>query len=136
VFRPVDVGAEGDSLLGDFPQLRQGHHLEAAGIGQDRAVPPHEAVQAALFADPFRAGAQHQVIGVAEDDLRAGGGDRIRQHRLHRGGRADRHEGRGLDRAVGGGQASAPRRAVAGQDRKTEIAHPWFRSGSRRLASP
>ncbi len=41
------MGAEGHAVLVDLPQRREGHHLEAAGIGQDRAVPAHEAVQAA-----------------------------------------------------------------------------------------
>ena len=41
-------------------------------VGQDRAVPAHEAVQAAEPRDALGAGPQHQVIGVAEHDVGAG----------------------------------------------------------------
>jgi hypothetical protein len=51
--------------------VRQAHHLIAAAVGQDRAVPVHEPVQAAQPRHAFRAGAQHQVIGVAQDDVGA-----------------------------------------------------------------
>jgi hypothetical protein len=34
----------------DLAQVAQAEHLEAAGVGQDRAVPAHEAVQAAVGA--------------------------------------------------------------------------------------
>ena len=47
------------------------HHLEAAGIGEDRMRPVHEVVQAAEPRDALGAGPQHQVIGVAEDDVGA-----------------------------------------------------------------
>ena len=60
------------ALLGDLADLGQAHHLEAAGVGEDRPVPAHEAVQAAEPRDALGAGAQHQVIGVAEDDVGAG----------------------------------------------------------------
>ena len=45
--RAVDMRAEAHAFFRDLAQLRQRHHLEAAGIGEDRAVPRHEFVQAA-----------------------------------------------------------------------------------------
>src|SRR5262249_42236749 len=42
----VDVGAEGDPVLVQAAQVGQAEDLEAAGVGQDGAVPAHEAVQA------------------------------------------------------------------------------------------
>ena len=49
---------------------RQAEHLKAARIGQDRALPAHEAVQAvAMQADDLGTGPQHQVKGIAEHDL-------------------------------------------------------------------
>ena len=42
-----------------------------AAVGQDRPLPAHEPVQPAELCDPLRAGAQHQMIGIAEDDVRA-----------------------------------------------------------------
>ena len=64
--------AEGDAVFGQLAQLGQRHDLKAAAIGQDRAGPAHEFVQAAEPRHPFGAGPQHQVIGVAEDDVGAG----------------------------------------------------------------
>ena len=47
------------------------HHLVAAAVGQDRPLPAHEPVQPAELRDPLRARTQHQMIGVAEDDVGA-----------------------------------------------------------------
>jgi hypothetical protein len=62
---------EGHARLGDLAPVGQREHLEAAGIGEDRAVPAGEAVQATVRLDDLQAGPQEQVEGVAEDDLRA-----------------------------------------------------------------
>ena len=62
---------EGDALFGDFAQGGEGEDLEAAGIGEDRAVPILEGVQAAELLHHLHPGAEHQVVGVAEDDGRA-----------------------------------------------------------------
>ena len=75
-------------------QLRQRHHLEAAGIGQHRAAPAGEALQAAERGDALGARPQHQMIGVAEHDIGAGVAHLAPMHALHRAGGADRHEGR------------------------------------------
>ena len=61
--------------LADVGELKD---LEAAAVGEDRAVPAHEAVQAAQFGDQLVAGPQGEVIGVAEDDL---GADALRADR-------------------------------------------------------
>ncbi len=63
----VEVRAEGDAVLVQLAQRGQRHDLEAAAVGQDRAGPVHEPVQAAEPLDPVGAGPQHQVVGVAED---------------------------------------------------------------------
>ena len=70
--RAVEVRAEGHALVLDLAQLRQRHHLEAAGIGEDRPRPVHEPMQAAERRDALGAGPQHQVIGVGEHDVGAG----------------------------------------------------------------
>jgi hypothetical protein len=67
----VDRRGELDALFRDLAHRAQRKHLEAAGVGQDRLVPAHEAVQAAELVQHFGARAQPQVEGVAEDDLRA-----------------------------------------------------------------
>jgi hypothetical protein len=71
VLAAVEVAGEGDGLLGDLADPRQAHDLEAAAVGQDRFVPAHEAVQPAQPLHPLRARPQHQVIGVAQDDVGA-----------------------------------------------------------------
>ena len=79
--RAVDVRAEHDAVFGQLRQLRQAEDLEAARVGEHRALPAHEAVQAAVRGDHLEAGAQPQVIGVAEDDARADAFELARGHR-------------------------------------------------------
>ena len=71
VHRPVEVALEADPLLALLGQLGEAHHLIAAAVGQDRPLPAHEAMQPAQPRDPLRARAEHQMIGVAEDDVGA-----------------------------------------------------------------
>src|ERR1700753_3200658 len=66
------MGAEGNGILAELAQFRQRHHLEAAGVRQNRALPSREFLQAAKGGDPLGARAQHQGIGVAERDVGAG----------------------------------------------------------------
>ena len=42
----------------------QRENLKSAGVGQHRAIPVHEAVDAAEFLENFEAGAKHQMIGI------------------------------------------------------------------------
>ena len=67
----VQMAGKGDALLADLPQTRQRKHLKAAGIREDRTVPAHELVEAAHGAHHVVAGAQVQVVGVGQLDLRA-----------------------------------------------------------------
>jgi hypothetical protein len=73
---------------------------EAAGIGQYRMRPIHEAVQPAERRDAFGAGTQHEMIRVCQHDLRAAGAHGIGREPLHGRLRADRHEGRRRHRAM------------------------------------
>ena len=91
--RAVDVRAERDAALVELAQLRQRHHLEPARVGQDRVRPVHERVQAAQRRDALGARPQHQVIGVAEQDVGAGRAHGRGVHALDGRLRADRHEG-------------------------------------------
>ena len=84
----------------EFPQFRQRHDLIAAGVGEDRPAPSHEAVQASVRGDRFEAGPQPQMESVAEDDLRAVLDELRRAHRLHRAVGAHRHEHRRFDISV------------------------------------
>src|SRR5262249_18637291 len=45
--------------------------LEPSAVGENRSMPGGESMQPAQPSNDFRARAQHQVVGVAQDDLRA-----------------------------------------------------------------
>jgi hypothetical protein len=113
----------------------QREHLEAAGVGEYRSVPAHEAMQAAVFLDDIEPRPQPQVKGVAEDDLRVHFHQLARRHRLDRAIGAHRHEDRRLHRAVVERQRAAARMALGAMD--LEVAghgSGWLRSSS--MASP
>ena len=63
---------EGHPLLAHGAEGRQAEDLVAAGVGEDGAVPVHEAVQPPQGLDGLHPGPQIQVVGVAQDD---GGAD-------------------------------------------------------------
>ena len=106
---PVEVRLEAGALLGDLPALGEAVDLEAARVGEERAVPGHEPVQAAERPDQLVSGPQHQVVGVAEEDLRPERAEVVLADGLHRGLGAHGHEDRGLHRAVRRVQPPAPR---------------------------
>jgi hypothetical protein len=112
VRRPVDRRPELDASLGDLAKLREAEHLKSTGIGQDGSGPSHEAMQATELANEGVAGSEKQVVRVGEHDLGAGRAEIVRPQRLHRRVRADRHEDRRLDHAVGGRQSAGAGRAV------------------------
>ncbi len=60
----------------------------------------HKGVQAAERRDPLGARPQHQVVGIGENDIGAGGAHVVMVHALDRRLRADRHEGRRAHDAV------------------------------------
>ena len=119
----VQMRLEGHPVLVEAAQRAERHHLKAAGVGQQRAVPSHHLAHAAKPAHAFRPRAQHQVIGVGKNDAGARRPHRFRHHALDRGGRADRHEDRRLDIAPGCLQAAAPCRTVGRLQREIEIRH-------------
>ena len=70
--------------------------------------PAHEAVEAAGEGHDLVAGAEQEVVGVAEEDLHAQVVQVARLEGLHGGLRPDGHEDGGLDVAVGGMQDAPP----------------------------
>jgi hypothetical protein len=97
----VEVGAEADALVGDFAERAEREDLEAAGVGEHGARPTDEAMQAAHAADGFVAGAQVEMVGVAEDDFCAEGLERVLGDGFDGSLRADGHEDGGLDGLMG-----------------------------------
>ena len=98
----IEVRLEVHAGIGDPPASLEAEDLVAAAVGEHRARPADEAVQAAAPGDQVFARAQVQVIGVAEDDPGAGVDQVLLRQCLDRALRADRHEDRRLDDAVGG----------------------------------
>ena len=92
--------------------MTQAEHLEAAAIGQDRPVPTHKRMQATQLGHTLRAGAQRQVIGVAQDDLGATLLEFVRRDRLDRGLRAHWHKDRRGHMPMGGPQQPGTGRRV------------------------
>ena len=127
------MAAKGHGLFRYLRDPGKGHDLEAPGVRQDGAIPAHEPVQAAQALQPLGSGPQHQVIGIAEDDVGPGGLHLVHGQGLDRGCGPHRHEGGGADLAPGGVQDTRARRTVPGGDVKGKGAHPALQS---RLASP
>ena len=69
VLATIDVAAKGHALVGQLAVLGQREHLEAATVGEDGTVPAVELVQTPGALDNVHAGAQIQVIGIAQDNL-------------------------------------------------------------------
>ena len=92
VARAIQVGAKLHALLVHAIELGEAHHLEAAAVGEERAVPAHEPVEAAHVADGRGPGPKHEVVGVAEQDVAARGGEVVGGERFHRARRAHRQE--------------------------------------------
>ena len=128
----VDRRLEADSLLADLAQRTEGKDLETAGVGEDRPIPAHEAVQAAMRSDDFEPGAQPEVEGVAEADLRSRRGQVAGRHCLDRSVGADRHEGRRVHCAVGESEAAATSSTVTGQKLEVHVIKGVSASSSRR----
>ena len=89
--------------------------MKPAGVGENRPVPAHEAMQAAVRRDHFQTRPQPEMESVAEHDLRADVFEIGRAHRLHRAISADRHEGGRIQHAVREGDTGAAGWAVGSQ---------------------
>ena len=125
----VDVRLELDAVLADPAEPFEREHLEAARIGEHGPPPGGEPVEPAHVADDLLAGTEVQVVGVAQDDLRAGALDVAGAQAADHAVGADRHEGRGLDGAVGQRERAGPGVALRGVQ-----AEPEHRGRRRRRA--
>ena len=97
---------------------RQREDLVAARVGQHVPAPVREAVQPPERGHQVRSRAQHEVVGVAEDDLGAQVLQVGRRQRAHRSPGADRHEARRREAAPrrgDGAGAGVPAGGVDGE---------------------
>ena len=97
---PVEVALKDRALLAHRARMRQRENLKSAGVGEHRALPTHESMDAARAAKHFGSRPQQEMVSISEQDLRARILERLWELRLHRGLRADRHEERRLHRIV------------------------------------
>jgi hypothetical protein len=114
--RTVNVTLEGDAVIVDFAGLREGEDLKAARIGEHGARPLHELMQAAHITDKFVAGAQIEMIGVAQDQRSIDVFEMLGRKRLDRGLRADRREDRREQIAMRSGEEAGAGTVVSGRD--------------------
>ncbi len=89
--------------------LGQREDLEAAGVGEHRAVPTREPVQSADRRDGISPGAQHEVIRVREHDLGARDFEVGGVERPHRTTGTDGHEGGCRERGARHRHGAPPR---------------------------
>src|SRR5207248_858532 len=112
MFRAVQMRAEARAVFRDRPAIGKAEYLIAATVGQDRSGPADEAMQAAAAGDQIVAGAQVQMVCVAQQDLRAESLEIAMRDALDGPLRPDRHERRRLDVAVRGGYHAGPRASL------------------------
>jgi len=103
----VEVRAELDAIVSNFAERAEGEDLKAAGVSEEGARPTHEFVKAAHAADCFVAGAEIEMVGVAEDDFRAEGFERVLRDGFDSALRADGHEDGGFYGLMGQEETAA-----------------------------
>ena len=94
VASPINMRLERGPLLRDFPDFGKRHDLKAATVSKYRPAPTNEFVQAAKSCHLFRSGPQHQVIGVAQNDVSTRLLHLIKVKPLHCAHSSNRHESR------------------------------------------
>ena len=105
-------------------RLAQAENLKAARIGEDRARPGHESVQAAHVANQLVPGTQIEMVGIRENDLRAEVFEILLRLAFYRCGGAHGHEGGRFDHAVRSGQAAEARAGRIGRKNFELKTHP------------
>ena len=99
----VDMASELTAFLLQFADAGEREDLEAAAVGEHGALEAVEAVEAASLFDDAGAGAEVEVVGVAEDDFGVDVLIEVAQlHALDGAHGAHGHEDRGVDVAVVG----------------------------------
>jgi len=105
---------ERDAFFAHFSKLVEAEDLESAGVGQNRAVPRHEAVQAAESADLLYARPQIKVISIAQENLNTEFFEDVLRHGFHGSLCSNGHKDRGFDFPMRRGESAATGRAVPG----------------------
>ena len=95
-----------------FQAEAQREHLESAAVGHQRAIPGHEAVQAAQIAHRLCSWSQQQVIGIGQKHACTQVVQFSRRDAFDTTGSSDDAEERRFNAAMRGMQHACPRVAV------------------------
>src|SRR5579864_228706 len=96
----IQVRAERDPVFCKLPQLTQTEDLKSAGIGKNRAIPRHEAMQPAHPPHDLNTWPEVKVIGIPQDDLRPEFLQGLLRHAFDGCDCSHRHEDRRFDRGM------------------------------------
>ena len=109
----VDVRLEFHPLFADFASVFEAVYLKSAAVGEHGAGPGAECVQAAGLFENVGSGAQVEVVGIAQNDVRSGiGSEQVGANPFDGALGSYGHEYGGRNRPVGGVKQSAPRRRM------------------------
>ena len=98
---------EVDAFFRNSSEFCEREYLKSTTVGEDRAVPGHESMKSSKVFDHLKTRSQEEMIGVAENNLRAHRTKLLRGHRLDGALGSNGHEDRRFDQPMFGEQ-SAP----------------------------
>ena len=101
--------SEGDAVFAHLRLGGEAEDLETTTVGQQGVWPPHERADAPCLLDEIDTRAEHEMVGIGEDEAIPERFDLGWVERLDGRLSADRHEGRGFDHGIRGDHAPAPR---------------------------
>jgi len=105
--RAIEVVLEVDPLLGDSACFGEGPDLKASRVGKQGTIPSAEGVESTEFTDGFLPGTEPEVVGITQNDFGVEKAQFIGMQGLDRTLGAHRHEDRGFDGAMRGGESTA-----------------------------
>ncbi len=116
--RPVQMRAKRHAFFRHLAQFVQTENLEAAGVGENRARPRHEAMQPAQLADLLDSRPQIKMVGISQKNLDAEFFQNVLRDAFDRRQGSHRHEDWRFDDAVRRGQPAGAGSAGGGFDLK------------------
>ena len=131
--RVVDIAGEFGIVLAQRAAAGQREYLVAAGIGQHRSRPIHEAVDAAEFLEDLEARPQQQMVGVRQQHLGAALEQIFAALRAHGRMRSHRHESGRQHLVVPCGEARGAGARIRGRGFEREMQPP--RGGGRHFTA-
>src|SRR5450755_814932 len=114
VGRSIEVRPEGDAFFANFAKIVEAENLEAAGVGEDGAIPRHEAMQTAHLANGLDSGTQIKMVGIGQENLDAEFFQYILRNTFDGCQRSNRHEDRRFDLSVRSDEFASAGRAAGG----------------------